>query len=508
MAPKTPALLLIGLVFACGDDGAGDTEATDTGSTSMSTTTPDPTSGSPSTTATTGDPDPDTTGNPDADTSSGSSSADDGSSSSEDGASSTGAAELGCDAAEPQIGLWSPEETALACAMSPLPTVPASPTNAFADDAAAATLGQQFYFEADWAGPLLQDNALGTAGTPGLVSCRSCHDTETFASVDPLGVGTGLHPRHAPGSVNAAFYDQAGFTWRGRFDVLWALPRAVFEAPPIFNSSRLRVAHVVHEQYQAEYDAVFAATPLPDLDDLDRFPATGGPKPNPAAPDGPWEGMTDADRLAVNLILANVGKALESYQRQLVSQDSAFDRFVAGEDGAMSDAAQRGFQLFVGKASCGECHSGPFFSDQSYRNLGLEPPGGDLGRFDAVNAIAGDPFNGIGVFSDDPTFGQMFIDAIEPQTDDLQGRFRVPTVRDAARSAPFMHDGSIATLEDVIEFYDAGGTGAPADQIAGTKDPAIVPLDLTDDEKADLTAFIEALTGDDIPAALTTNTAN
>lgn len=402
----------------------------------------------------------------------------------------------------PQLGIWTTEQSTMACAMSPLPETPASPTNAYADDATAATLGQQFYFETDWAGPLLEDNALGTTGTSGLVSCRVCHDTSTFASVDPRGVGAGLHPRHAPGSVNTALFSEAGYTWRGRFDVLWALPRAVFEAGAIFNSSRLRVAHVVYEQYQTEYDAVFTDDALPDLTDFGRFPAEGRPG------DAEWDDMEAADQEAVNRILANVGKALEAYQRLLVSGDSAFDQFVAGDDTALSAAAQRGFQVFAGNGGCVTCHSGPLFTDQSYRNLGLEPTDGDLGRFNIIAAIAGDPFNGAGVYSDDTVAGQAFLDDVEPQTDDLQGRFRVPTVRDAARSAPFMHNGSIATLDDLIDFYDDGGSGVPNADLAGDRDPSIVALELTDDEKAELTAFIEALNGSDIPAALTMDTAN
>jgi cytochrome c peroxidase len=386
--------------------------------------------------------------------------------------------------------------------MSPLPEVPDSPTNAFADDAAAATLGQKFYFEADWAGPLTEDNALGTMGTPGLVSCRACHDTSTFASVDPLGVGAGQHPRHAPGSVNAALYSEAGYTWRGRFDVMWALPRAVFEAGVIFNSSRLRVAHVVYDQYQSEYDAVFTSTPLPDLSDMGRFPATGRPG------DAAWDNMDADDQEAVNVILANVGKALEAYQRQLIGGPSDFDRFVAGDETAMSAAAQRGFQLFVGGAGCADCHSGPLFSDQSYRNLGLEPTDGDRGRYDIISAIAEDPFNGAGDYSDDTVAGQAFLDDVEAQTDNLMGRFRVPTVRDAARSAPYMHNGSIATLDDLIDFYDAGGNGIPNAQLAGDRDALIVPLNLTDDEKADLRAFIYALDSADVAAALTVDTSN
>jgi cytochrome c peroxidase len=405
------------------------------------------------------------------------------------------------------LGILNADESSTACSMSPLPELPDSPTNAVADDDAAATLGQKFYFENDWAGPLTEDNALGTTGTEGLVSCRVCHDTATFASEDPRGVGTGLHPRHAPGSVNSALYSTAGYTWRGRFDVLWALPRAVFEAGPIFNSSRLRVAHVVFDKYQSEYDAVFSSTPLPNLDN-GNFPDEGKPKADPSDPDGDWEGMQAADQEAINLIVANVGKALEAYQRRLVVSDSDFDRFIAGDDTAMSEAAQRGFGLFVGKAGCVDCHSGPLFSDQSYRNLGLEASDGDLGRFNVIGPIAADPFNGAGDYSDDTTAGQAFLDAVEAQTDDLQGKFRVPSLRDAARSAPYMHNGSFDTLAEVIDFYDAGGTSTPNSELAGTKDPLMVPLGLTEAEKDDLEAFIEALDGGAIPAALTMDTSN
>lgn len=398
------------------------------------------------------------------------------------------------------LGILDPGQTAMARSMSPMPAMPASPTNAYADDAAAAALGQSFYFEADWSGPLQMDSRLGAEGETGKVSCFVCHDDATFGSADPVGIGSRLHPRHAPGSVNAAWYAEAGFTWRGRFDVMWALPRAVFEAGAIFNSSRLRVAHVVFEQYREAYDAVFTEHPLPPLDDVARFPAEG--KPGDAA----WDGMDPADQAAVNRILANVGKALEAYQRRLQRTTSDFDRWVAGE-GALSESAQRGFALFVGDAQCVLCHSGPFFTDQSYRNLGLEQtgdaPAEDAGRFDVVEAIAGDPFNGIGAYSDDPAAGQGFIDAVEPRDDALMGRFRVPTVRNAAISAPYMHAGQIADLDALMEFYAAGGGPTPL----GERDEMIEPFDMSADDKADLIAFIEALTGDPVDPALAADTA-
>ncbi len=402
---------------------------------------------------------------------------------------------------EETLGILTAEQTRMAREMSPMPPIPGSPTNDYADDPAAAALGQQFYFEADWAGPLQMDSRLGSEGDTGQVSCFVCHDDQTFGSADPVGIGSRFHPRHAPGSVNAAWYAEAGFTWRGRFDVMWALPRAVFEAGAIYNSSRLRVAHVVFEQYAEAYGDVFAEYPLPPLDDLDRFPAEG--KPGDAA----WDAMDPADQEAVNRIVANVGKALEAYQRTLRMTTSDFDRFVAGE-GELDESAQRGFGLFVGEAGCVLCHSGPFFTDQSYRNLGLEQTGDappmDAGRFDVVGAIGGDPFNGIGAYSDDPAAGQGFIDAVEAQSDDLIGRFRVPTVRNAAISAPYMHAGQIADLDGLIDLYIAGGGPAPM----GTLDPALMPLELDAAQKADLIAFIEALTGDPVDDALRADTAN
>lgn len=407
--------------------------------------------------------------------------------------------------AEDTLGDLSVAETALARSMSPLPALPTSPTNQYADDAGAAALGQKFFFEKDWSGPLAVNSHLGNIGEVGKVSCRGCHDSATFDRPENVAVGAGLHQRHPHGSVNAAFY--TWFTWRGRFDSLWTLPRAVFEAGSIFASTRLRVAHVVYDQYQAEYDAVFTTAPLdPRLDsthaDAADFPATG--KPGDAA----WDDMPDEDKAIINTIVVNVGKALEAYQRQLVMGNSPFDRFVA-ETGTLTTSEQNGFKLFVGKANCVACHSGAFFSDQTFRNLGLEQigpnvPANDDGRYDVIDAIAADPFNGVGAFSDDAVAGQLKLDSLELKTDALRGQFRVPSVRNVALNAPYMHAGQITNLADLVDFYDAGG----GDGTTGTKDALLVPLGLTDMEKTDLIAFLGALTGEPIPANLTMDTSN
>lgn len=255
----------------------------------------------------------------------------------------------------------------------------------------------------------------------------------------------------------------------------------------------------------------FSASSTPAIEaDLERFPAQGKPKPapteaNPSPPDGAWEAMAADDRTIVNQVFANFGKALAAYVRSLVSRDTAFDRYLAG-DGAMSDAAVRGAALFVGKAGCDECHSSPHFSDDEFHNIGVAQtgervPAMDAGRFADVQALLASPFNSSGAFSDDPDSGRLN-GLVNPPAEATRGAFRTANLRGIAQTAPYMHSGQIATLADVVEFYDRGG-GDPA---VGTKDSRLVPLGLDDAEKADLVAFLEALSLEPLPAELLEDT--
>ncbi len=206
------------------------------------------------------------------------------------------------------------------------------------------------------------------------------------------------------------------------------------------------------------------------------------------------------------LSVETLGMALASYERSLLSGDSPFDRWQSGSD-AGSPAARRGFALFTGRAGCNACHpvTSPLFSDGAFHNTGIgfarsmelstrgssepsdsgtqriqvapgsfleversitakvaEPPASDLGRYE----ITGDPAD--------------------------RWRYRTPTLRNVGRTAPYMHDGSLATLEDVVSFYDRGGV--PNEGL----DPRIRPLGLSATEAADLAAFLESLTGSDL----------
>ena len=404
-----------------------------------------------------------------------------------------------------------PDERATLATLSPLPAVPPDPTNAFADHPGAARLGQMLFFDKSYAGPLVvgddgNNGGLGRVGETGKVSCHRCHGVGSGALDDQrtrpnhISLGTNFGTRNALGLVNSSFLPWTN--WGGRFDSQWALPLAVSENPAIMRSTRLQIAHLLQAKYRAEYDAVFPVPLDPALDPTAagaaRFPPSGRPKAAPADPDGPWELMAEADRQLVLRIWVNYGKALAAYNRTLVSRDAPFDRFVAGDDTAISAAARRGVRTFL--ASCAPCHAGPRLSDGGFHALGVPQtgtgvPAADLGRFQDVPPLLASPFNSDGPWSDDRMTGRL---AGLVQGEAQRGTFRTPSLRGVATSPPYMHSGQLATLEDVVAFYDAGGgTVAPG----VIKDPLLRPLGLSAAQKADLVALLQTFTGQPVPAS-------
>lgn len=151
-----------------------------------------------------------------------------------------------------------------------------------------------------------------------------------------------------------------------------------------------------------------------------------------------------------------VAKALATYQRTIVSGDAPFDLWIEGDKNAISESAQRGFVLFNTKARCAACHSGWNFTDDSFHDIGLL--GSDIGR-----------------------------GAIVPAVVKMKHAFKTPGLREITLRSPFMHDGSIPSLEAVVEHYDQGGVERPS------RSDLITPLGLTSAEKADLVAFMRTL---------------
>jgi len=272
------------------------------------------------------------------------------------------------------------------------------------------------------------------------------------------------------------------------------------------NGDRMRVVHLIFDKYKAEYEAVFGGTLEPAIGtDAVRFPASAKPKAAGAV-DGPWEMMAAADRDIAVRIYVNFAKALEAYMRKLVSRNAPLDRFVAGDVNALGDDEVRGLKLFVGDAGCVGCHGGSTLSDGKFHNIGVSQTGAhvpatDNARFADITSLVGAAINVDSVWSDDRTSGRLTGLTATPG-DETKGQFRTSSLRGIAETAPYMHAGQLATLEDVVAFYDRGGDAAAV----GTKDAKMVPLGLSTRDRADLVAFLRALSGDAVPAALLMDT--
>jgi cytochrome c peroxidase len=155
----------------------------------------------------------------------------------------------------------------------------------------------------------------------------------------------------------------------------------------------------------------------------------------------------------------NVGRALAAFERVLVSGDNRVDRFQAGDLAALSDKERIGLWLFESRAQCWRCHRGTNYSDEQFHNTG------------------------VAALQDEPDPGRYAVTRDERD----RGRFKTPSLRDISRTGPYMHDGSLATLEEVVQFYNRGGK--PNSNL----DPALAPLNLSKEEVADLVEFLKAL---------------
>ncbi len=254
------------------------------------------------------------------------------------------------------------------------------------------------------------------------ISCASCHNaTLGWSDGLPTAVGDGMRvlPRSTPTIVNTTFNRLQ--MWDGRFNSLeeqaWG---------PMMASAEM---HGSTEQIVAKLKAAPGY-----VEAFDKA--------------YPGEGITKD----------TIAKAIASFERTIISNDSPFDRWRQGDESDVSASAKRGFALFGGKANCIACHQPPNFTDQGFHNIGLKGN------------------------SDDGRYAKVPVKIVK-------GAFKTPTLRDIALTAPYMHNGAYRTLEEVVDHYDRG-----ADE-KDNLDPNIKPLNLTPQEKKDLVEFLRSLTG-------------
>ena len=276
-----------------------------------------------------------------------------------------------------------------------------------------AALGKLLYF----------DTRLSADNT---VSCASCHSPE-FAFTDGKAVSDGIRAqkggRSAPTVINRAY--SLNQFWDGRAKSLEEQAGGPMQNPIEMGNTHEGVVKSI--QGIAGYAPLFAK-------------AFGSPE-------------IDIDRTT---------KAIATYERTVLSGNSAYDRYKAGNKSALSAAQQRGMDIYFNKAKCDQCHEGVNFTLNSYNNLGVgtDKPKPDAGRYEVT------------------------------KNDADWGAFKTPTLRDIARTAPYMHDGSLATLENVVDFYNKGGIKNK------NLDEKLKPLDLSKAEQTDLVAFLKSLNGE------------
>ena len=313
------------------------------------------------------------------------------------------------------------------------------------------------------------------------VSCGVCHHPSLhFTDARPLSVGaggeglgpgrspgpssvTGLRiprePRNAPTVLNSAYNGAFGPEPRADGSMLWDGRLRSLEAQP---SVPLRVrSEMLGDAYPAEValDSVLARLrSIPGY--VDRFRAAFPDRASPADPAAAVDSSTYV-------------RAVAAFVRELVGRNSAYDRYVRGDDQALTARQKRGLELFFGEAGCARCHRGPMLSDFGMAVHGTPQigpgkdlrPGDDMGRMEET----GDPAD--------------------------RYAFRVPSLRNVALTAPYMHDGVFATLEEVVRFYDRGARPRHDRITDQMLHPALrSPLELTDREVGDLVAFLESLT--------------
>lgn len=376
----------------------------------------------------------------------------------------------------------------------------------------------------------------------GQAACASCHLAEKSFSSD-----------QAPTLINAA--QNVWFGKDGRADSLAAASLLELEGPKALSTSRTFVVNLIKTHYAADYQDSFGPWPaalqnvhLPvqampltaplkipielsayTLSTLGSFPlltdilkTAQGARLAPAielshralaqtagnpAWDEAWKKLTLAEQEAVNTVFANAGKALAAYQAGLIAAQSGFDRFAgrvasgkkpnATLDTGFGATELRGLELFLGPAGCSDCHSGPTFSDQRFHNLGLSQRGEqiELGRAAGALVRDGDPFTCFGTLLKPQDVGAWPVTCERPnwaETDltVLVGAYKTPTLRNIGDTAPYMHDGRFATLDDVLTYYSELNE-KPA---AGRRQESLKLLDLTQEERQALLAFLGALT--------------
>jgi cytochrome c peroxidase len=289
-----------------------------------------------------------------------------------------------------------------------------------------------------------------------LVSCAACHvATQGWGDGNELSLGYPgtLHWRNSQTIINSVY--QAKFFWAGEKTSLEAQAKSAWTGNLAQNLDTMMAEEKMAQipEYVQLFNDAFGAS-SPSFDDALR--------------------------------------AVAAFEATITSQNVPFDNYMRGDLSAMSESALRGAELYAGKANCIQCHSGPLFADQSFHNIGV-PRNSEFETNELRQIALRYQHRARGVpeeiyRSADRDLGLYYT----TKQDEDKGKFRTPPLREVGQTGPYMHNGVFSTLIEVVEFYNEGGGDD------SKMDPLIAPLGLTPEEIADVVAFLESLTGDEI----------
>lgn len=350
---------------------------------------------------------------------------------------------------------FSAAELARIAAHGPWPPPWAADTgNRVSGNPAAIHLGQRLFF------------ARGLSAN-GKVACASCHiPARGFQDGRARARGLANGTRNTPGLLNVRH--QHWFGWDGGHDSLWAASLRPMLDPGEMGGSASRGARLLQ------------ASPALDC----HYRIAFGKPPSATDPE----------------FMVNLAKAIAAWQETLISPATPFDRFreaLARPDAAAAseypEAAQRGLRLFLGRGQCATCHAGPLFSNGEFGDIGvpffLKAGGVDPGRQGGIKRLLASPYNRLGAFNDDSS-GENATGTrhLRPEHRNF-GEFKVPSLRNLAFTAPYMHNGSLTSLREVVRHYSE----LDEDRLHSDGERILKPLRLSPPESADLVAFLESL---------------
>ena len=334
----------------------------------------------------------------------------------------------------------------------PAPWAP-DPSNRASGNAEAAALGERLFFD-----PRLSPS--------GKVLCATCHAPfRAWQDGRARAFGLAEVDRNTQSLLNVRY--GRWFGWDGAGDSLWAQSVRPILEPREMGGGAAQAAALVRADAElaCRYAKVFGAPP-------------------------------PAGDLAV---LAGIGKALAAFEETLVSGRSPFDDFrdalSSGDSSSMKkypEAAQRGLRIFIGRGNCSICHVGPAFTNGEFHDTGVPffiKGGVDPGRYGGIRKLQANPLNLLGAYNDDAGGASAVKTRQVAEEHRNFGEFKVPSLRNVAQTAPYMHNGSLATLDAVVRHYSE----LSPDRVHADGERLLKPLHLSDAEVADLVAFLESL---------------